>query len=76
MDSTAEVSVTLSEELLRHLSRRARELKIPIVWLVAGLVCDTLDNFGGGAVAGHCPTLSYGARAGALQPIPVLDRGP
>jgi hypothetical protein len=37
--------VTLSAELLRDLRRRASELKIPIEWLVAGLVCDTLDNF-------------------------------
>ena len=50
MKATPEVRVTLSEELLRHLRRRASELKIPIEWLVVGLVCDTLDN---SAPAGH-----------------------
>jgi hypothetical protein len=45
MKATPEVRVTLSEELLRHLNRRASELNISIEWLVAGLVCDTLDGF-------------------------------
>ena len=46
MKATPEVRVTLSDELLRHLSRYACELEIPIEWLVAGLVCDTLEDFG------------------------------
>jgi len=50
MNATPEVRVTLSDELLRHLSRHASELEIPIEWLVAGLVCDTLAGFG---EAGH-----------------------
>jgi len=50
MNATPEVRVTLSEDLLRHLRRRASELEIPIEWLVAGLVCDTLNNF---AETGH-----------------------
>ena len=50
MKATPAVRVTLSEELLRHLRRRASELKVPIEWLVAGLVCDTLNTF---AETGH-----------------------
>ena len=45
MKATPEVRVALSDELLRHLRRRASELEIPIEWLVAGLVRDTLNNF-------------------------------
>jgi hypothetical protein len=44
MVATAEVRVTLSEELLRHLRCRAAELRVPIKWLVAGLVCDTVGD--------------------------------
>lgn len=55
MKATPEVRVTLSDELLRHLRRRASELEIPIEWLVAALVCDTFDNF---AEAVHPPATS------------------
>jgi hypothetical protein len=53
MNATPEVRVTLSDDLLRHLSRRASELEIPVEWLVAGLVYDTLATF---AQAGHPQT--------------------
>jgi hypothetical protein len=34
--------VALSDELLESLRDRSQELKIPLKWLVAGLVCDTM----------------------------------
>ena len=43
MERSAQVHVTLSEELLHHLRRTAQETHIPLRWLVAGLVCDTLE---------------------------------
>jgi hypothetical protein len=39
------VSVTLSDDLLVHLRRRADEEQVPMEWLVAGLVCDTMDSW-------------------------------
>ena len=55
MKAKPEVRVTLSAELVRHLRLRASALKIPIEWLVVGLVCDTLDKL---------------AEAGTAQPFP------
>jgi hypothetical protein len=55
MKAKPEVRVTLSAELVRHLRRRASALKIPIEWLVVGLVCDTLDKL---------------AEAGTARPFP------
>jgi len=37
------VRVTLSDDLLIHLRKTAQAQHVPIRWLVAGLVCDTLE---------------------------------
>jgi hypothetical protein len=39
-----QVRVTLSDDLLDHLRRVARAKHVPLRWLVAGLVCDTLER--------------------------------
>ena len=36
--------MTLSEDLLNHLRRVAQQEHVPLRWLVAGLVCDTLER--------------------------------
>ena len=38
------ITVVLSDDLLRHLRRVAKEGHIPLRWLVAGLVCDTFET--------------------------------
>lgn len=43
MDTNAEVFVTLSADLLARLRKAARQEHIPLQWLIAGLVCDTVD---------------------------------
>ena len=42
-DTSSQVRVTLSEDLLSHL-RRPQEKHVPLRWLVAGLVCDTFES--------------------------------
>lgn len=44
MKTDGQIQVTLSDELLENLRAQARELNVPLKWLVAGLVCDTLDS--------------------------------
>jgi hypothetical protein len=44
MNGTRQVFVTLSADLLRHLSQLAMTMDVPIQWMVAGLVCDTIDT--------------------------------
>ena len=44
MDATPQILVTLSEDLLKKLRREAETRHVPLRWLVAGLVCDTLDQ--------------------------------
>ena len=44
MDASPEVFVTLSDELLAHLKKLAREMHVPLRWLVAGLICDTFES--------------------------------
>ena len=39
----AEVRVILSAELLARLRAEARELGVPLAWIVAGLVADSVD---------------------------------
>jgi hypothetical protein len=39
-----DVDVTLSAELLRHLRQEARQLGVPLSWLVASLVVDTVET--------------------------------
>ncbi len=43
MDANAEVFVTLSADLLDRLRKVAQKEHIPLRWLVAGLICDTVD---------------------------------
>ena len=42
-DTSSQVRITLSDDLLCHLRRVAQEKHIPLRWLVAGLICDTLE---------------------------------
>jgi len=44
MDANPSILVVLSDDLLSHLRRVAQENHIPLRWLVAGLVCDTLES--------------------------------
>jgi hypothetical protein len=44
MDAAPQFMVTLSDELLTHLRKHAQEMHVPLRWLVAGLVCDTLES--------------------------------
>jgi hypothetical protein len=44
MKTLKEVPVTLSTGLLNQLRSRAAGLEIPLEWLVAGLVCDTIES--------------------------------
>jgi hypothetical protein len=43
-DTSPQVRVTLSEDLLSHLRKVAQQRHIPLRWLVAGLVCDTFET--------------------------------
>jgi hypothetical protein len=45
MDATEEVAVTLTAELWRELNRQAAVLNVPVEWLAAGLVCDTIEEY-------------------------------
>jgi hypothetical protein len=47
MKGVKEVVVTLSPELWSELRRQAAALNIPVEWLAAGLVCDTLEEADG-----------------------------
>jgi hypothetical protein len=38
------IIVTLSAELLGHLRGLAGVLEVPLEWLVAGIVCDTIER--------------------------------
>jgi len=51
MERRSEVEVTLSDELLDHLYRLSFEADVPLRWLVAGLVCDTMESLGGDGAA-------------------------
>jgi hypothetical protein len=44
MQKRSEIMVTLSDELLDVLQDQARLLRVPLRWMVASLVCDTLDT--------------------------------
>jgi hypothetical protein len=63
MKANPEVCVTLSEELLGHLRGLAAELDVPLEWLAAGVVCDTIEGLAEGGIdagavvhTGHRPT--------------------
>jgi hypothetical protein len=44
MNAASELAVTLSDALLAHLRDEARRLDVPLVWLVASLVVDTMEE--------------------------------
>jgi len=44
MKTRSELAVTLSAELYAHLSAEAKRLEVPLEWLVASLVLDTVDS--------------------------------
>jgi len=44
MNPSSEVFVTLPAELLRKLREQSRVQGIPFLWLVAGLVSDTMET--------------------------------
>lgn len=44
MNATKEVAVTLSSELLDHLRAESRLIGVPLEYLVAGLVVDTMGD--------------------------------
>jgi hypothetical protein len=42
MKTGPQVRVTSSDDLLNHHRHTAQEKQVPLEWLVAGLVCDTM----------------------------------
>ena len=52
MRKQTEVRVTLSDELLDVLQAHARVLRVPLRWVIASLVCDTIET---AAVPGLSP---------------------
>jgi hypothetical protein len=44
MQSHSEIRVTLSDDLLDVLQAQARLLRVPLRWVIASLVCDTIDT--------------------------------
>jgi hypothetical protein len=51
MTASSEVSVSVSGNLLSRLRVRAAELKVPVKWLIVGLVCDTVEHMAHECVA-------------------------
>ena len=47
MRNQSEVRVTLSDELLDVLQAQARILRVPLRWMIASLVCDTIETVNG-----------------------------
>ena len=44
MNATPEVVVTLTAALWSRLRQEAVRLDVPVEWLIAGLVCDTIER--------------------------------
>ena len=44
MNATPQIAVTLTEALWDRLRHEAARLDVPVEWLIAGLVCDTLEG--------------------------------
>jgi hypothetical protein len=44
MDANLDLAVTLSPELFEHLHDEAELLGVPLEWVVASLVVDTMDD--------------------------------
>jgi hypothetical protein len=51
MKATPQVHVTLSKELLDYLRGLAADLDVPLEWLAAGVVCDTIEGLAEGCIA-------------------------
>jgi len=51
MKKKSEILVTLSDELMDQLRAQARRLHVPLKWLVAGMVCDTIEMTDGASSA-------------------------
>jgi hypothetical protein len=43
LNTEPQVRVTLSDDLLKHLRKTAQQTHVPLRWLVAGLVYDTME---------------------------------
>jgi hypothetical protein len=63
MNTEHHVHVTLSDKLLDRLCLIALDEDIPLRWLVAGLVCDTIETF---RVPEQCPS-GHVSRSGLLR---------
>jgi hypothetical protein len=48
MSAVSEISVTLSGKMLDQLRARALDLEVSLEWLVAGLVCDSMEDLADG----------------------------
>jgi hypothetical protein len=44
MKTGPKIVVTLSDKLMQSLRAQSQALKVPLNWLVAGLVCDTIET--------------------------------
>ncbi len=44
MDAKPSLKIVLSDDLLSHLRKLAQREHVPLRWLVAGLVCDTIES--------------------------------
>jgi hypothetical protein len=44
MPRNSEIRVTLSDELLDVLKAQARIQRVPLRWMIASLVCDTIES--------------------------------
>jgi hypothetical protein len=44
MQNQSEIRVTLSDELLDVLQAQARILRVPLRWVIASMVCDTMET--------------------------------
>ncbi len=44
MNPSSEVAVTLEPELFRRLTAEAKQLGVPLEWVVAALVADTFEE--------------------------------
>ncbi len=81
MNAIPEIAVTLSGALLAHLRGLASELDVPLHWLVAGLVCDTVEGpptERGAAPSRRAPGALCVAlhRTGPYRPTPANPRRP
>jgi hypothetical protein len=47
MRKQSEIRVTLSDELLDVLQAQARIWRVPLRWVIASLVCDTIETVAG-----------------------------